>query len=43
MGRLTDLRDDMKRAYEADKPYYWLAFSIGVVVAGFLGTLFGAF
>ncbi len=43
MATLTDLWEDMKRAYENDKPYYWIAFFVGVIVAGFLGNLLGAF
>ena len=43
MGRLTDLQDDMKLAYETYTAYFWVVFSVGVIVAGALGTLFGLF
>ncbi len=43
MGKLTDLRNDMKLAYETYTVYFWVAFSVGVIVAGVIGTIFGAF
>ncbi len=43
MEILTDLRKDMKLAYKTDKAYYWIAFSVGIIVAGTLGKIFGAF
>jgi len=43
MDILTDLRKDMKKAYEAYTAYFWVAFSVGIVVAGTLGKIFGAF
>jgi len=43
MDILTNLRKDMKRAYETYTAYFWVAFSVGMIVAGTLGKLFGAF